>query len=134
MIRLIYKVALGVVLSGCSLTTHRHAPPNSDYFFNQNETIIINPLPNVEKLDPVVPMPVQIIHGNKHIKPECGLYEPLKIPKPIKIDLNSLAGKTNLEINAIVLKNNKDMFTTLVDFGIRQEKHYANYLKRCAVK
>lgn len=69
------------------------------------------------------------------IRPECGPYIPLPIPKPIRIDLAELeAANTSQEINAIALKNVKDLHLQYADFFARREKNYADYVRRCVVK
>lgn len=135
MIRLITQLAVGLLLSGCTVNAYRNDKPNTDYNFTKNETIVLTAPPKLEEVHPLIREPVQIIHGNKHLRSECEVYVPLKIPKPPKINFEELAkNKTTIGINAHILQNNKEMYTMMVNFGIRQEKHIAEYVKRCVVK
>ena len=135
MIRLIAQLTVGVLLSGCTVNAYRNDKPKTDYNFTKHETIVVTTPPKLEELHPLSKEPVQIIHGNKRLRPDCEVYVPLKIPKPPKINLEELANnKTTIGINAIILQNNKAMYTMMLNYGMRQEKHHAEYVKRCVVK
>lgn len=94
----------------------------------------------VVRAKPILPAPVETplpapqLPNKARIRPECGPYIPLPVPEPVRIDFEELAAaKTSQEINAIALKNVKDLHAQFKDFFARREKNYNDYVKRCVI-
>lgn len=136
MIRLTFKLAMGILLTGCTVNNYHSGSLNTDYIFANSETTIVDTvLPKEEIKSNNTPHTLNTVQGNKHIRAECEVYVPLKVPEPIKIDFKELEKATTSQaINGVILNNIKDIRSQMMSFSIRQEKHYAEYVKRCVVK
>lgn len=133
MIRILLKIAIGLLLSGCTVNNfHAGSFSPTSVFLNSTETTTIASNQPAQK---VVETATQ--HGltQARIRPECGPYVPLPIPRPKQIDFKELdAATTGKEINAIALQNVKDLHQQINIYAARQQKHYGEYLARCVVK
>lgn len=133
MIRISARFLVGIMLSGCTFNNFQSGSFSTDYTFVQRETMVVD-IPLKEEVSPIQP-PAAITPTHPHIRFECGVYVPLTVPVPVKIDLKELeAATTSREINAITLRNIKEMRQQMLDYKDRQQKHYAEYVKRCVVR
>lgn len=135
MISLPFKIAVGVLLTGCTVNNMHlssivdlHPPAEiilaEKVQTHRAETIAQN------AINPILP-----VAGNTHIRPDCDVYVPLPVPKPTRIDFRELAAAaTTAEINAIALRNLKALHVQMNGYAADQQKHYANYKKRCVIK
>jgi hypothetical protein len=156
-----FNLVLGLALSGCtvnnyhdgSFAEHHRATTEISivqrdsskitFIVDQDESPVADnlgkavdeqslPMPEAAVSD--IPIPPPII-GNMRLKPECTLYVPLAVPKPVQIDFKELeAATTSKEINAIALRNVRQLHLQIKEFSVRQQRHYADYVARCAVK
>ncbi len=132
-----FKMTLGVLLSGCTFSS------------TQLTTLELHPAPEIELIEKVqshkadqlvekaataIPLPA-INTVNAAIRPECGIYIPLQVPSPVRIDFKELeAATTGKEINGIALRNVKELHQQMKNYAIAQQKHYSDYKKRCVLK
>lgn len=135
MIRMFCKLGLGLALTGCMVNNIHNDNYSVAYKISHRETTIVE----VEKQPDPAPASVvtapPVINGNMHIRPECGVYVPLAVPDPVKIDLAKLQeAPTTQAINAIILANVKDLRQQMISHSLRQQKHYAEYVRRCVVR
>lgn len=133
MIRTSFKTFIALLLSGCTVNNIHIDSLGLDRVSTIRETTVVIDKQREQVAPAVVPAPV--IHGNTHIRPECGPYVPLPVPEPVKIDLTKLqAAASGQEINAIVLQNVKDLRQQMQSYAGRSQKHYAEYVHRCVVR
>lgn len=129
MIRTSLKVMVAVALSGCTVNNIHHSS-----YSEANHLSVANAVSVTEWVKEQEKSPAPVVNGNMQIHPNCGAYVPLTPPAPVEIDLNELKqAQTTTEINAIVLRNVKDLNRQMKIFAIKQEKHYAIYVKKCVI-
>lgn len=133
----IIKITIGLVLVGCTINpTHypsdRNAsPPFSISFVVPNgngsdtrNTSNAEPAESIESVDPV-----------EIAKSKCKTYVPLPVPKPARINLEELkATRSTKELNAVLLRNVKQLHGQLTTYAKQADKHYKDYLRKCGSK
>jgi hypothetical protein len=134
MIRTFCKLVLGLTLTGCTVNNIHNDNYSVAYKISHHEvTIMGKEKPTQEALPPAVVSPV--VTGNIHIRSECGPYVPLPVPEPVKIDMTKLQqAESSQVINKIILDNVKDLRNQMISFSLRQQRHYADYVRRCVVR
>jgi hypothetical protein len=133
MIRNSARFLVGVMLTGCTFNNFQSGSFTTDYTLVHRETTVVD-IPAREEMVPTQP-PALLAPPHPHIRFECGAYVPLTVPAPVKIDLKELeAAASSKEINAITLRNIKEMRQQMLDYKDRQQKHYAEYVRRCVVR
>lgn len=121
------------MLSGCTFNNFQSGSFATDYTLVHRETMVVD-IPVQEEMAPDQPSAL-VTTSHPHIRFECGVYVPLTTPTPVKIDLKELeAAASSKEINAITLRNIREMRQQMLDYKDRQQKHYAEYVRRCVVK
>lgn len=135
MIRLSLQFMTGLVLCGCTVNNF-HSTVTS---YDQRSTELFATVETVQERNEssvqVEAEEVKVVTGNMKIRPGCEIYVPLPVPKPVKIDFKELeAAETSKEINAIALRNVKELHQQLNAHAARQQKHYSDYMRRCAIK
>lgn len=131
---LFFKSVLGTLLTGCTVSnlhmTSVELPPVAE--------IVLAERDQTRKAEIIVEKAVTSIlppSGNYSIRPECGVYVPLPVPNPIRIDFKELdAAATSKEINAIALRNVKELHQQLKNYASAQLRHYGDYKQRCVLK
>lgn len=129
------QVVLGLLLSGCTVNTYHTTKfePRLRTETTITRDVFLGVAGIEEKQTVKVPEPA--VTGNAHIRPECGVYQPLPVPEPVRIDFKQLdAAPTAKDINEIALSNIKALNEQLTTYSKNQKKHYADYVKRCVVK
>lgn len=148
MIRLTLQILTGLVLCGCTVnnfhsTVTTSFDQHSTEFFTSEESFkeqretstSTSASTNTSGVNASTDTAEITADKNIRVKPDCGIYVPLPVPKPIKIDFKELeTAKTSKEINAIALRNVKELHLQLNAYSVRQHKHYNDYLQRCASK
>jgi hypothetical protein len=135
MIRIFCKLVLGLTLTGCTVNNIHNDSYSVAYKISHRETTVVE----VKEQPAVAQTPVEVvpsvITGNTRIRPECGVYVPLPIPQPVRIDFKKLEqAETTKEINGVILDNVRDLNKQMIDYGLRQRKHHEEYVRRCVVK
>lgn len=133
MIRLTLQILTGLVLCSCTVNNFHSTVTTS---FDQRSTELYSTVETVrEHGESSVKQNTTTIEGNPKIKPECEIYVPLPVPKPARIDFKELAAaETSKEINAIALRNVKELHLQINEYAVKQQRHYDEYLKRCITK
>lgn len=135
MIRTFCKVVIGLTLTGCMVNNIHNDNYSVAYKISHREVTVVQAekQPTMASTPAVVASPVVV--GNTHIRPECGPYVPLTVPEPVKVDMTKLQqATTSQEINKIILDNVKDLRAQMISFSLRQQRHYADYVRRCVVR
>lgn len=131
MTRLTLQIIAGVLLSGCTVNNfHDTAVSAGDRNYVEQDKH--KGIPSI--LETEMP-PTEITLGNFQIRAECKIYVPLPVPKPVRVDFKELeAAQTSKEINAIALRNVKELHLQINNYAAKQQKHYNEYVRRCAVR
>ena len=137
MIRLSLHLITGLVLCGCTVNNY-HSTMTTSYDQRTSAelfTAVDTSRDRNEPLAPLEPEGTKPAAGNLKIRPGCEIYVPLPVPKPVKIDFKELeSAESGKEINAIALRNVRELHQQLNAYAAKQQKHYTDYVQRCAVK
>ena len=137
MIRLSLQLLTGLVLCGCTVNNY-HSTMTTSYDQRSTTELLASVDTFRERSEPshtTEAEGVKVVPGNLKIKPGCEIYVPLPVPKPVKIDFKELeSAESGKEINAITLRNVRELHQQLNSYAARQQKHYSDYVQRCVVK
>ncbi len=137
MIRLSLHILTGLVLCGCTVNNY-HSTMTTSYDQRNTTELLASVDTFRERSEPSLIAEaegVKVAPGNLKIKPGCEIYVPLPVPKPVKIDFKELeSAESGKEINAIALRNVRELHQQLNSYAARQQKHYSDYVQRCVVK
>lgn len=130
MIRALLHLAVGLLLSGCTVNNF-----HSDIFSPSSFFVSLSEITTNTQGQKQSEVQTQTAVVQARIRPECGPYVPLPVPRPKQIDFKELdAATSGKEINAIALQNVKDLHQQINSHAARQQKHYSEYVSRCVVK
>lgn len=137
MIRLSLHILTGLVLCGCTVNNY-HSTMTTSYDQRSTTELLASVDTFRERSEPsfiAEAEGVKVVPGNLKIKLGCEIYVPLPVPKPVKIDFKELeSAESGKEINAIALRNVRELHQQLNSYAARQQKHYSDYVQRCVVK
>ena len=138
MIRLSLQIMTGLVLCGCTVNNYHNTMTTTSYD-QRSATELFASVDTFRERSETSPATeaegTKVVPGNLRIKPGCEIYVPLPVPKPVKIDFKELeSAESGKEINAIALRNVRELHQQLNSYAARQQKHYSEYIQRCAVK
>jgi hypothetical protein len=139
MIRRSLQLIAGLLLCGCTVNNFSSTTTSSisnrltaelvtsTYDFHESDESLIQPTDPGE--------PAQTALRTSRINSDCMLYVPLPVPKPVKINFKELeSAESGKEINAIALRNVRELHQQLNGYAAKQKIHYSEYVKRCVVK
>lgn len=147
MIRVTLKLAVGILLTGCTVNTYRstHYDPQFRTETTVTQNVLLGSIATEEKTEekqalpnpasaPTVVRPL-VVTGNSHLRPSCRPYEPPAIPDPVKVDFSDLEKATSAqEINEVALGNVKALHQQILAIQAQQKKAYDDYVRRCVVR
>jgi hypothetical protein len=147
MIRMSLKLAVGILLTGCTINTYRttHYDPKFRTETTVTQNVLLGSIATEEKSEVKQPMPNPaseptvvrplVVTGNSHLRPSCKPYEPPAVPDPIKIDFADLEKASSAqEINEVALANVKALHQQIMAIQVQQKKSYDEYVKRCVIR
>jgi hypothetical protein len=130
MIRKLLQFVTAMLLSGCTVNNF----DSTSLTIIRNDSAIEHTASTHDSVEPSETT-IQTDKKNLRIRPECAPYVPLPVPKPARIDFKELeSAETGKEINAIALRNVKELHQQLFKYAVKQQKHYNEYTKRCIVE
>ena len=130
MISKLLQIVTGLLLSGCAVNNFSSTALTNVGTNNATELVT-----SAYVLHEQIEAPLQSMMGNLRINPECNVYVPLTVPKPVQINFKELeSAESGKEINAIALRNVKELHQQLYSYAAKQKVHYGEYVKRCVVK
>lgn len=128
----IIKLTIGLVLAGCTINSTYVTVDHNGPTVSLDAVVPTSTSPTVAKENSVVTESPPIVEKTP---PPCKPYVPLPVPEPVKIDLAKLkAAKSSLELNSLLLKNMKTLHNQLTNYGKQSNKHYKEYMQKCASK
>jgi hypothetical protein len=127
-------LSIGMFLCGCTVNNF-HSTTLTSIDSHSAPEVAVTTYEFHDSAEAELQIPIPATPRNLKISPECGPYVPLPVPKPVKVDFKELeAAGSGKEINAIALRNVRELHQQLYGYASRQNKHYGEYVKRCVIK